>query len=99
MAYNKDLRVGDQVAFRRSSGAVTYGTVSHLHHLTGEVTVTWCDKMLYKTLSMDDVSTSALPFAVGARRSTGRKRRTGKHQRRTGKPAHPRKAAARKAGT
>jgi hypothetical protein len=89
MAHNHKLRVGDQVAFRRSSGEVEYGTVSHVHTLTHEVTVTWCGQQLYKTVSMDDVSTSAFPFAVGARRATGRKRRTGR----------PRKAAVRKAGT
>ncbi len=88
MARREKFKKGDLVAFRRSSGEIAYGEISHVHELDGDVTVTWCDKMLYKTIRMEDVSHSAYPLAVGARRSTGRKaaRRTGRKgaARRTG---------------
>lgn len=77
------MRVGDAVTFRRSSGAVQIGEVDTVHP-DGTVTVTFCEKRLYKTLSRDEVSSSLLfppPLrAARARRSTGRKkkRRTGK---------------------
>ncbi len=66
------FREGDKVAFRRSTGAIAYGTVSTVHEHSGEVTITFCDQTLYKTLPYAEVSSSVYPFAVGARRTKGR---------------------------
>ena len=79
------LRVGDRVAFRRSSGKVQYGTISEVYEGEGLVKVEFCERMLQKVLPFGEVSTSAYSFAIGARktgsrRSTGRKRRTGRRR-------------------
>ena len=85
----RGVDIGSSVAFRRSSGALAYGTVEQIHD-DGTVTVTFCEKTLYKTIPIEEISTSMFGMfgrgerggdfvasartpARRARRSTGRK--------------------------